>query len=53
MPDTYTAGMSLRRIAWNIGQMIKDSENSNCTVSYQAIHRIITRFARGSGAFED
>ena len=28
VPDTYTAGMSLRRIAWNIGQRIKDSRKS-------------------------
>ena len=51
--DMYTADMSLRRIAWNIGKRIKDPENPDRTISYQAIHRIITRFACGSGAFED
>ena len=51
--DMYTAGMSLRRIACNIGQGIKDPKNPHHTVSYQAVHRFITRFARGSGAFED
>ena len=53
VPDMYTAGMSLRRIACNIGQGIKDPKNPRRTVSYQAVHMIKTRFARGSGAFED